>query len=197
MRFTRAELDALRGHTLPDLFGSNTRVLFVGINPGLRSVAVQAHFGGGSNRFYPTLHRAGILDRRIDASDGLVSEDRTHLLSRGVGITSIVPGASARADELAAEDLVAGALALAERVEHIAPATVAILGVTAYRTAFGQPKARVGRQRDVLGGVPVWVVPNPSGLNRRASLNDLSRAYREVAVAAGIDPFPLPTSAAR
>ena len=192
VHFTRAELEAFRGHTLPDLAGPHTRVLFVGINPGLRSVANRAHFGGGSNRFYPALHRAGIVDRRIDASRGLLPDDRAHLLARGVGLTSIVPGASARADELTPEELVAGALALAERVRLIAPATVAILGVTAYRIAFGVPGARVGRQRDLLGGAPVWIVPNPSGLNRHSSLDDLARAYREVAVAAGIDPFPMP-----
>src|SRR3954447_26220909 len=124
MRFTRAELAAFRGHTLPDLYGSDTRVLFVGINPGLRSVAVQAHFGGGSNRFFPALHRAGIVGRRIDASEGLLAQDRARLLERGVGITSIVPAASARADELTAAELVAGAVALAERIERIAPATV-------------------------------------------------------------------------
>jgi double-stranded uracil-DNA glycosylase len=187
--FTRSALDSFRGRSLPDLLGDRTRLLFVGVNPGLRAVAVQAHFGGGSNRFYPALYRAGILDRRIDASAGFVPEDLAHLLERGLGITSLVAGASARADELTAVQLIAGAEGLSERVERIAPAVVAVLGITAYRTAFVRPQATVGRQPDPLGGVPVWVVPNPSGLNRHASLDDLADAYRDVATAAGIELF--------
>jgi TDG/mug DNA glycosylase family protein len=188
-RFTRSALDSFRGQSLPDLLGDHTRLLFVGINPGLRAVAVQAHFGGGSNRFYPALYRAGIVDRRIDASAGFLPEDLAHLHERGLGITSLVAGASARADELTAEQLIAGAEALSGRVERIAPAVVAVLGITAYRTAFARPQARAGRQPDILGGSPVWVVPNPSGLNKHATLADLANAYREVAIAAGIEPF--------
>ncbi|MGO4591746.1 mismatch-specific DNA-glycosylase [Paenarthrobacter sp. 2TAF44] len=192
MGFSRSALDAFRGRTLPDLVSDQTRLLFVGINPGLRAVAVQAHFGGGSNRFYPALFRAGIVDRRIDASAGFRREDLNHLLDRGVGITSIVAGASARADELTPEQLLAGAKALSARVELIAPAMVAVLGISAYRTAFARPRAPWGRQPDSLGGAPVWVLPNPSGLNRHASLADLADAYREVAVAAGIEPLADP-----
>lgn len=189
MRFTRPELETFRGRTLPDLVGDPTRLLFVGFNPGLRSVAVRAHFGGGSNRFYPALHRAGILDRRIDASAGFRPADLAHLRERGVGITSLVPGATARAEELTAEELVAGAAALAVRVERLAPAVVAILGITAYRAAFERPGAALGRQPGPLAGAEVWVVSNPSGLNRHASLDDLARAYREVAIVAGIQPY--------
>ncbi|MEU7766545.1 mismatch-specific DNA-glycosylase [Nocardia sp. NPDC049190] len=189
MRFTRSALESFRGRTLPDLLGDHTQLLFVGINPGLRAAAVQAHFGGGNNRFFAALYRAGIVDRRIDASAGFRPEDVAHLTERGVGITSLVAGASARADELTAEQLITGAVALSKRVERIAPTVMAMLGITAYRTAFAQPRARVGRQPDTVGGAPVWVVPNPSGLNRHASLTDLADAYREVAVAAGIEPF--------
>lgn len=190
MRFSRSELAAFRGRTLPDLLGPGTRLLFVGINPGLRAVAVQAPFGGGgSNRFFPALHAAGIVDRRIDASSGLRPDDRAHLLDRGVGITSLVAGATARADELTTEQLVTGAASLDERVAAVGPGVVAFLGITAYRTAYGRPRAVVGEQPEPLGGVPVWVVPNPSGLNRGASLDDLARAYRAVAVAAGITPY--------
>src|SRR5437870_1800997 len=125
MEFSRSVLDSFRGQSLPDLLGDRTRLLFVGVNPGLRAVAVQAHFGGGNNRFYPALYRAGILDRRIDASVGFRPEDLTHLLERGLGITSLVGGASARADELSAVQLITGAQALSERVERFAPAVVA------------------------------------------------------------------------
>jgi TDG/mug DNA glycosylase family protein len=186
--FTRAQLDAFRGATLPDLLGADVRLLFVGINPGLRTVAVQAHFGGGSNRFYPALFRAGITDRLINASTGFGPEDVAYLVARGVGITNLVAGASARADELTRAELVAGSHALAERVTRVKPRVVAMLGITAYRTAFERPDAVVGRQQDRLGGAELWVVPNPSGLNAHVTLDSLAAAYREVAVAAGIAP---------
>jgi double-stranded uracil-DNA glycosylase len=186
MRFSRAELESYRGGTLPDLLGPDTRLLFVGINPGLRTVAVQAHFGRRGNRFYPALFRAGIVDHVIDASAGFVPEDRALLVNRGIGITSLVAGATARADELTRAELVAWARNLVPRVALIRPAVVAILGITAYRVAFARPKATVGRQAEGIGGAQLWVVPNPSGLNAHASLADLAAAYREVAVAAGI-----------
>lgn len=186
MKFTSAELAAQRGGTLPDLLGSDVRMLFVGINPGLRTIAVQAHFGRRGNRFYPALFKAGITDRLIDASSGFVPGDREHLHARGIGITSLVPGATAKASELDAHELTAGAETLRERVRQIKPNVVALLGITAYRTAFDRPKAVVGRQPDDLAGVPLWVVPNPSGLNAHATLDSLAEAYAEVAEAAGI-----------
>ncbi len=192
--FTRAQLQAFHGQTLPDLLGENTRLLFVGINPGLRTVAVQAHFGGGSNRFYPALFRAGITQYLISASGGMKPDDRAYLLQRGIGITNLFDGASARADELSVTQLRAGATALVERVTSIHPAVVAMLGITAYRTAFDRPLAKVGLQPDRMGGVPLWVVPNPSGLNAHAPLAALAVAYREVAIAAGIDVVDPPGS---
>ncbi len=190
--FTRAQLEAFTGATLPDLLGEHIRLLFVGINPGLRTVAVQAHFGGGSNRFYPALFRAGITDHLINAAGGMKPADREHLLQRGIGITNLFPGASARADELTVAQLRGGALALATRVESVRPGLVALLGITAYRAAFDRPLAKVGPQPERLGGAPLWVVPNPSGLNAHAPLPVLAAAYREVAIAAGIDVFDAP-----
>ncbi len=190
--FTRAELDAFRGKSLPDLLGPGVRLLFVGINPGLRTVAVQAHFGGGSNRFYPALYRAGITDHQISASNGLAPDDLAQLLAQGIGITNLFSGASARADELTVAELRSGARALETRVAAIKPAVVAMLGITAYRIAFERPAARVGLQPELLGGAPLWVVPNPSGLNAHAPLAALAAAYREVAVAASVDVFDPP-----
>ncbi|GIH14938.1 mismatch-specific DNA-glycosylase [Rugosimonospora africana] len=189
MGFSRTELEAFRGGTLPDLIGPGVRLLFVGINPGLRTVAVQAHFGRRGNRFYPALFRAGITDRLIDASNGMADEDRGHLLARGVGITSLVRGATARADELTAAELVAGVRSLRDRVARWNPTAVAFLGITAYRIAFARPKAVVGRQPEALAGAQLWVVPNPSGLNAHATIAALTAAYREVAVAAGVDVY--------
>ena len=192
MGFSRAELDAFRGGTLPDLLGDDVRLLIAGINPGLRAVAVQAHFGGGSNRFYPALYRAGIVDRRINAGAGFEPADLAHLKRRGIGITSLVPRASARADELHLAELLEGARLLDQKVREIHPGAVAMLGVTAYRTAFGRPKAVPGLQPETLGGAPLWVVPNPSGLNAHSSVNDLAAAYREAAIAAGVDVYDQP-----
>jgi TDG/mug DNA glycosylase family protein len=188
--FSRAELKAFTGMTLPDLLPQPTRLLIVGINPGLLTVAVQAHFARRGNRFYPALFRAGITDRLIDASDGFDPDDLQQLEDRGVGITCIVPGATARAAELSPAQLRAGATELRERVATVHPDVVAFLGVSAYRVAFDEPRAQVGRQPHDWGRSQIWVVPNPSGLNRHASLADLASAYREVAVAAGIEPFP-------
>ena len=190
MKLSRAELESYRGATVPDLLGEQTKLLFVGINPGLWTAAVQAHFAKRGNRFYPALYRAGITDRLIDAAGGYRPEDRAHLLERGIGITNVVPLASARADELTPDQLVAGGRSLVRRVRRIRPTVVAVLGVTAYRAAFGRPKAAAGRQDETLGGVELWVAPNPSGLNAHAQIADLAAAYREIAIAAGIAVYP-------
>ena len=185
--FTRAELRSFTGATLPDLIAEGVRLLFAGINPGLRSVAVQGHFAPRGNRFYPALLRAGITDHLIDASAGLSASDRDYLLGRGIGITSLVARATASAGELGPAELAEGAQALAGRVRRYRPRVVAILGVSAYRTAFAAPGAVLGRQPADLNGAQVWVVPNPSGRNAHASADTLAAAYREVALAAAID----------
>lgn len=190
--FTRAELEAFRGRSIPDVVGPGTRLLLVGINPGLHTAAVQAPFSRPGNRFWPALHRAGILNRVVDASAGLLPDDRAHLLARGVGITTLVAGATARADELTAQQLRDGAVTLAARVAEIRPRVVAMLGITTFRIAFGAPRAAVGRQPSDIAGAELWVVPNPSGLNAHESVGSLAVAYREVAVAAGIDVYPVP-----
>jgi TDG/mug DNA glycosylase family protein len=186
MGFTRAQLAACRDATVPDLLGPRVRLLFVGINPGLWTAAAQAHFARRGNRFYPALYRAGIVDRLIDASAGYTESDLAELTGRGIGITNLVARASARADELTSDELVAGGRVLVELVARVRPAVVAVLGVSAYRIAFGHRRAIAGRQERRLGAAQLWVVPNPSGLNAHASLEGLSVAYREAAVAAGV-----------
>jgi TDG/mug DNA glycosylase family protein len=186
MGFTREQLEAARALVVPDLLGPETSLLFVGINPGLWTAAAQAHFARRGNRFYPALYRAGIVDRLVDAADGYDEDDRAHLLDRGIGITNVVARATARADELSAAELTAGARVLEETVACVRPRVVAILGITAYRTAFARPKAVAGRQPEALSGSELWVVPNPSGLNAHSSLDALAAAYRETALAAGL-----------
>ena len=161
--FTRAELKSFTGATLPDLIAEGVRLLFVGINPGLRSVAVQGHFAPRGNRFYPALLRAGVTDHLIDASAGLAPADRDYLLRRGVGITSLVERATASADELGPAELADGARALGEKITRFRPRVVAILGVTAYRTAFAAPRAVLGRQPEDLHGSQLWVCRTRAG----------------------------------
>lgn len=186
MRFTRAELESYRGKAVPDLLPDPLRLLFVGINPGLWSAAVGTHFAKRGNRFYPALYRAGITETLIDAADGYQPADREQLEQRGIGISNICPVATARADELSADELRDGALALGELVTARRPAVVAILGVTAYRVAFAHPKAQMGQQTSPWPESALYVVPNPSGLNAHASVDSLAADYREAAVAAGI-----------
>lgn len=194
-RFTRDELASHYGETVPDLLpgpGQVLRLLFVGINPGLWTAATQTHFAHPVNRFYPALYAAGIVSARIDPAAGMTEAERDLLRERGIGITNLVHRATARASELSSEELRAGAIELAGLVEARRPAVVAMAGITAYRTAFGLPKAVTGRQESRLGGgadwpgAELWVVPNPSGLNAHETVATLASAYGQVARAAGI-----------
>lgn len=189
MGFTRAELAAYADRTVPDLLGDENwrcRLLIVGINPGLWTAATGAHFARPGNRFYPALARAGIVSRSIDATAGMSAADRNELLERGIGITNLVPRATTKADELSSDELRAGSDRLATLVGRLRPTVVAVLGITAYRTAFGERNARPGRQPTDLHGAQLWVLPNPSGLNAHETVESLAGAYRDAAVAAGI-----------
>ncbi|MFY0407980.1 mismatch-specific DNA-glycosylase [Solicola sp. PLA-1-18] len=186
MGFTRAELETFRDATVPDLLGDDLRLLFVGINPGLWTAATGTHFARPGNRFWPALRRAGVVTRDLDTSATLSSDDTAYLTGLGLGITNLAPRATARADELTVDELREGRTRLETLVATRRPAVVAVAGITAYRTAFGLPRTRQGRQPDDLHGSALWVVPNPSGLNAHETVETLAGAYREVAVAAGI-----------
>jgi TDG/mug DNA glycosylase family protein len=185
--FTRAELESFRGAEVPDLVGPGVRLVFVGINPGLRTAATQIHFGNPANRFRPALVAAGLLEPPVDGVPGMTRADLAALLALGVGITNLVPFATARADELSAAQLLAGRTRLESFVTEHRPQVVAVLGITAYRTAFGRPRATPGRQPEPIGEAELWVVPNPSGLNAHESVSSLATAYAAPARAAGIE----------
>lgn len=185
-RFTRAELESYRDAEVPDLIGDDLRLLFVGINPGLWTAATRTHFAHPGNRFYPALLEAGVITQPISPSAGMTDADRDLLRDRGIGITNIVRRATARAAELSDDELRAGGLELAATVRRTAPRVVAIAGITAYRTAFGQRTAVAGRQGEPFEGAELWIVPNPSGLNAHETVHTLARAYGEAARAAGI-----------
>ena len=188
--FTRAELETYRGAQGPDLVGPDLRLVFVGINPGLLTAARQIHFGNPGNRFRPALVAAGLLEPPADGRPGMTQDDLATLVSLHVGITNLVPFATARADELSRTQLVEGATRLRAFVEQHRPRVAAVLGITAYRTAFARPRATPGRQPEPLGDAELWVVPNPSGLNAHESVASLAAAYAEPARAAGIELRP-------
>lgn len=174
---------------MDDLLGDHTELLFVGINPSLWTAAVNAHFARAGNRFWPALHRGGVLPREVDARGGMSPEDRVMVLTAGIGVTNLVPAATARADELTRAQLNDGAVRLRALVQRVRPRVVAILGVTAYREAFAIPRTSPGRQPEALMGAELWVLPNPSGLNAHESLDSLAAAYRVAAEAAGLEPL--------
>lgn len=186
MTLRREDLEAFRGVAVPDEIGPGVRLLFVGVNPGLRSAAIGASFANRGNRFWRALHAAGITNHVIDTSDGFTSADRDALIGKGVGLTTLVPGATARADELTPDQLRQGRTLLEARVEALQPAVVAMLGVTAYRVAFEEPRAVAGEQPNRIAGARLWVVPNPSGLNAHETVQSLGDAYRAAARAAGV-----------
>jgi TDG/mug DNA glycosylase family protein len=175
---TPAELTAASGRTIPDIVGADLRVLFSGINPSLYSAATGHHFARPGNRFWPALHASGFTPRLLHPSEQSI------LPEFGLGITNVVARATARADELSPAELVAGGEILAALAARWRPRCLAVLGVTAYRTAFGRPKAAMGRQDHEIGGVRVWVLPNPSGLNAHYSAAALAAAFAELREAA-------------
>ena len=156
---------------MPDVLAPRLRVLFCGINPSLMSAAAGHHFARPGNRFWPVLHESGFTPRLLRP------EEEGELLAWGLGITNVVARATARADELEAAEFRSGGRRLAQLASRYAPQRLAVVGVTAYRTAFGDRQARVGPQERQIGGVPVWVLPNPSGLNAHWSLGGMATEF--------------------
>jgi len=238
--FNRQDLAHFEGFGVPDLLGEDCRLLIVGINPGLWTAAAGVHFAHPtnrfwpamrraglvevepsimppapsvpvvepdylgqppselwtaatnthfcqpSNRFYPALRAAGLIDWRIDTSVGMSDEEREKLARTGMGITNLVPRATVRASELTKAELRDGATRLHRVVADVSPAVVAVAGLTAYRTAFERPKAVFGTQPETIEEAELWVVPNPSGLNAHETIDTLAVWYRSAAEAAGL-----------
>jgi TDG/mug DNA glycosylase family protein len=171
---TAAQLEGARNKRIHDLIADGLDVLFVGINPGLYSGAVGHHFARPGNRFWPVLERSGFTPRKLSPFEENV------LLELGVGITNIAPRTTATAAELTPEELAKGGAQLRAKVRRHRPKTVAVLGVTAYRTAFGVPKAKLGLQSEAFEGARLWILPNPSGLNAHHQLDGLATLFREL-----------------
>ncbi|MGP4018879.1 G/U mismatch-specific DNA glycosylase [Saccharopolyspora sp. 5N708] len=178
------ELAAAEGTTIPDVLSPGLRVLFCGINPGLWSAATGFHFARPGNRFWAALHAAGFTPRLVHP------HEQAELLDFGLGITNLVARASARAAELTDDELRAGGQVLVEKVRRYRPRWVAVVGITAYRVAFGERRATVGPQDRRIEGARVWVLPNPSGLNAHWTASTLAAEFHQLRQAAMADRAP-------
>jgi TDG/mug DNA glycosylase family protein len=163
---------------LADLIAPDLRILFCGINPGLVSAETGHHFARPGNRFWPALHLAGFTPRQFRP------DEQAELLGLRLGITNVVDRPSAKADELTKAEFLAGGQNLVRKVHEYQPDWLAVVGVTAYRDAFGERKAAMGRQDRKIGRTQVWILPNPSGLNAHYTLPKLAAAYAELYAAA-------------
>ncbi|WP_265866799.1 G/U mismatch-specific DNA glycosylase [Streptomyces sp. SKN60] len=170
---------------MPDVAAGGLSVLLCGINPGLMTAATGHHFARPGNRFWPVLHLSGFTPRR------LAPAEQGELLSYGLGITNVVARATARADELTAEEYREGGRILTEKVARLAPRWLAVVGVTAYRTAFGKKRAAIGPQERTIEGpagsiTRIWALPNPSGLNAHWTAETMAEEFARLREAAGV-----------
>ncbi|MFJ1580288.1 MULTISPECIES: G/U mismatch-specific DNA glycosylase [unclassified Streptomyces] len=172
------ELEAARDRVIPDVVAGGLRVLFCGINPGLMSAATGHHFARPGNRFWPVLHLSGFTPRRLKPAE------QDELLTYGLGITNVAARATARADELTAEEFREGGRILTAKVERLRPSWLAVVGITAYRTAFDDKKARIGPQERTIGDTRIWALPNPSGLNAHWTAETMAEEFARLRAAA-------------
>lgn len=169
---------------LPDLLRDDLKVVFCGLNPGLRAAVAGRHFEGGANRFWRVLHLAGFTPTL------LAPQEDARLLDFGYGLTTVVARATAGADALSRDEFRTALPALETKVLRHRPRFVAFLGKAAYATLAGRREIAWGRQSDRFGGAAVWVLPNPSGRNRSFALPDLVDAYQSLRKAADADITP-------
>ena len=171
---TKKQLREAINKTVRDVIAPDLHILFCGINPGLYTAAVGHHFARPGNRFWPTLYAAGFTERL------LTPFDERELLKSGCGITNVVRRTTASADLLTKEEIQEGGKRLMVKALRYRPRVIAILGIGAYRVAFSQPKAVIGKQEQMMGPTKVWVLPNPSGLNANYQSADLVKLFREL-----------------
>lgn len=156
-----------------DVIDKNLRVLFCGINPGLSSAALGYPFANPTNRFWQVICQAGFTERLLKPSES------SHLLDTRCGITALAGRPTVKASELTSAELKEGGKILTEKVLRYQPKSLAVLGKQAFAMAFSVKNARWGKQDQTIGETQVWLLPNPSGLNR-ATLEQLVAAYKEL-----------------
>jgi TDG/mug DNA glycosylase family protein len=156
-------------------------IVFCGINPTVQAAATGHNFGSASNRFWRALHQSGLTDRQLRAQD-----DRL-ILQYGLGLTAAVVRGTRTAAELTSADLRDAVEPLRRRIEHFRPRIVAFLGRPAFAAITGRARFEWGRQAEDFAGAGVWVLPNPSGLNRAFPLERMVRAYSDLRTAAAPD----------
>ena len=158
-----------RSHTLPDIVGSNMKLLICGLNPSVYSADVAVGFGRPGNRFWPAAIAAGLvtLDRN----------PRHALANHGIGMTDLVKRATRRADELSRDEYADGVARLDRLCAWLEPEAICMVGLAGWRAAVN-PKAIAGWQEETLGGRPVYVMPSTSGLNAHSGLDDLAGHLR-------------------
>ena len=158
---------------IDDVLQPHMRVLFCGINPGKSSAHLGFPFANPSNRFWKVIHLAGFTPEQ------LAPQAYQRLTESGCGITKLVDRPTVQASEVARMELKEGGNALRSKVSHFKPAALAVLGKQAFAQAFSQRNVSWGRQPFTWGDTEIWVLPNPSGLNR-SSLEALVASYREL-----------------
>ncbi|MCX2929523.1 G/U mismatch-specific DNA glycosylase [Mycobacterium sp. CVI_P3] len=158
----------------PDILASGLDVVFCGINPALTAVADEHNFSSPTNRFWSAIHLAGFTDRQLTPA-----EERA-LLNYGCGITAVVARPTAAADDVPADEIRAALSSFDTKMRAISPRVLAFLGKPAISVVLGSATVSWGRQRDTVAGATAWVLPNPSGRNRRYSLAALVEAYAEL-----------------
>ncbi|MGA2049761.1 MAG: G/U mismatch-specific DNA glycosylase [Terracidiphilus sp.] len=159
---------------LPDVISTSLNVVFCGINPGMRSAAVGLHFANRSNRFWRVLHLAGFTARQLEP------EEARLLLDYGYGITSAVTRPTVSATDLSRADYIAARPAFERKIAKYRPRYLAFLGKPACSVFLNQRNLSWGLQPTKLGRSAVWVLPNPSGLNRAFAIGTLTDAYRQL-----------------
>ena len=159
---------------LPDVISTSLNVVFCGINPGMRSAAVGLHFATRSNRFWRVLHLAGFTARQLEP------EEARLLLNYGCGITSAVARPTVSAANLSRADYIAARPVFERKIARYRPRYLAFLGKPAVSVFLNQRNLSWGLQPTTFGGSAVWVLPNPSGLNRAFTIGTLTTAYREL-----------------
>jgi TDG/mug DNA glycosylase family protein len=172
-----SQTSSSRKQPLPDRVKAGVRVLFVGINPGVRSAAIGHHFAGYSNRFWKLLFESALVPEPIRA------EDDARLTEWGYGITNLVPRMTPGMDTLRPDEYVAGLRVLRRKVRRWRPRMVVFLGVTLFRAVFGRRagvRVSLGLQRETFEDASVFVLPNPSGRNANYSYAEMLGAFEEL-----------------